>query len=223
LLFPSKESRDGLIASGMEHGAAASYDRLASLLAARRAGEDGPAESPCAAVAAPRQGTQQTALDAPEIAETTTQLTALIHLTVPREKIRTVMGPGIGELMSTIAAQGIAPAGPWFTHHLRVDPDIFDFEISVPVTAPVAATGRVQAGQRPAARVVRTVYHGGYEGLPAAWGEFDQWIAANGLEPGTELWECYVSGPESDPDPVTWRTELSRSLSGSARSGADGG
>jgi len=33
VLYPSKEARDATIASGMEHGAAASYDRLAELLA----------------------------------------------------------------------------------------------------------------------------------------------------------------------------------------------
>jgi hypothetical protein len=43
------------------------------------------------------------------------------------------MGPGLRELMAVAAAQGIAPTGPWFSHHLRMDPDIFDFEISVPV------------------------------------------------------------------------------------------
>jgi uncharacterized protein YndB with AHSA1/START domain len=34
VLYPSKEARDATIASGMEHGVAASYDRLAQLLAA---------------------------------------------------------------------------------------------------------------------------------------------------------------------------------------------
>jgi uncharacterized protein YndB with AHSA1/START domain len=33
LLYPSKEARDGTIASGMEHGVAASYDRLEEILA----------------------------------------------------------------------------------------------------------------------------------------------------------------------------------------------
>jgi len=33
VLYPSKEARDATIASGMEHGIAASYDRLAELLA----------------------------------------------------------------------------------------------------------------------------------------------------------------------------------------------
>ena len=34
VLYPSKEARDATIASGMEHGVAAGYDRLAELLAA---------------------------------------------------------------------------------------------------------------------------------------------------------------------------------------------
>lgn len=151
-------------------------------------------------------------LDTPEITQTAAQLTAIIRLTVPREEIRNVMGPGIGEVMAAVAAQGIAPAGPWFTHHLRMDPDIFDFEISVPVTAPVAAVGRVKPGLLPATKVARTVYHGPYEGLGAAWGEFMAWIAAEGHAPGPDLWECYVAGPESSPDPSNWSTELNRPL-----------
>ena len=153
-------------------------------------------------------------IDTPRITQAAAQRTALIRLTVPRKEIRNVMGPGIGELRAAVAAQGIAPAGPWFTHHLRMDPEIFDFEICVPVTAPVAAVGRVEAGQLPAATVARTVFHGSYEGLPSAWGEFDAWIAAEGHTPGPDLWECYVAGPESNPDPTTWCTELNRPLLG---------
>jgi uncharacterized protein YndB with AHSA1/START domain len=40
LLYPSKEARDATIASGMERGVAAGYDRLAELLASTRARGD---------------------------------------------------------------------------------------------------------------------------------------------------------------------------------------
>jgi effector-binding domain-containing protein len=153
-------------------------------------------------------------LDAPQIVRTASQPAAIIRLTIPRAEIRNVMGPGHAELMDTLAAQGIAPAGPWFSHHLRMDPEVFDFEIGVPVTAPVAPTGRVRPGQLPAATVARTVYHGPYEGLGDAWGEFVAWIAAEGHTPAPDLWECYTAGPESDPDPANWRTELIRPLAG---------
>jgi len=153
-------------------------------------------------------------IDTPHITQTTAQLTAVIRLTIPRSEIRSVMGPGIGELMTAVKAQGIGPAGPWFTHHLKLDPATFDFEICVPVTAPVAAVGRVMAGEMPAVKVARTVYRGPYEGLGAAWGEFNAWIAANGHEPRPNLYEFYVAGPESSPNPADWRTELNRPLIG---------
>ena len=88
----------------------------------------------------------------------------------------------------------------------------FDFEISVPVAAPVAAAGRVKPGRLPATTVARTVYRGPYEGLGAAWAEFSAWITASGRTPAPQLWECYVAGPESSPDPSAWRTELNRPL-----------
>jgi effector-binding domain-containing protein len=153
-------------------------------------------------------------IDTPQIIQTAKQLTAIIRLTIPREEIRSVMGPGIGEVRAAVAAQGMVPAGPWFTHHLRMDPDTFDFEVGVPVTEPIVAVGRVKPGQLPATKVARTVFHGAYEGLAAAWGELNAWIAANGHTPGPDLWECYVAGPESGPDPSTWRTELNRPLTG---------
>jgi effector-binding domain-containing protein len=148
-------------------------------------------------------------LDTPEITQSEAQQTAVIRFTIPRAEIRHAMGDGIAELMSTLAAQGIAPAGPL---HLRTDPAIFDFEIGVPVATPVAATGRVTMGALPSARVARTVYRGPYEGLGPAWGEFDAWIAANGHTAAPGLWERYVAGPESSTDPTTWQTELNRPL-----------
>ena len=152
-------------------------------------------------------------LETPNIVETADQPTAVLHLTVPSREIRNVMGPGLGEVRAAVAAQGIAVAGPWFTHHFRRPSDVFDFEICVPVETGITASGRVQPGRWPAMKVARAVYRGPYEGLGAAWGEFDAWIAANGHSPLPDLWERYVVGPESGPDSTAYRTELNRPLS----------
>ena len=151
-------------------------------------------------------------IDTPAITTTSEQPTAVIRLTIPRSEIQKEMGPAHQELFSTLAAQGIAPAGPWFSHHFRMDPATFDFEVGVPVSAAVKPTGRVGSSRLPAARVARTVYRGGYEGLGEAWGEFETWIKDAGLTPAKELWEVYAAGPESGSDPATWRTELNRPL-----------
>jgi effector-binding domain-containing protein len=151
-------------------------------------------------------------IDKPQIVETKAQQTAVIHLTIPREEIMHVMGPAIGEVMTAVAAQGIAPTGPVFSYHFRMDPKVFDFEVGVPVTNPVAAVGRVKPGELPAAKVARTIYHGPYEGLGDGWGEFDKWIQASGHATTGSLWECYLTGPESGPDSSKYRTELNRPL-----------
>jgi len=151
-------------------------------------------------------------IDTPAVTTTTEQPTAVIHLTIPRSEIQKEMGPAHQELFSTLAAQGITPTGPWFSHHFRMDPATFDFEVGVPVSAPVKPAGRVAGSRLPAARIARTVYRGGYEGLGEAWGEFETWIKGAGLKPAKELWEVYAAGPESGSDPATYRTELNRPL-----------
>jgi effector-binding domain-containing protein len=146
------------------------------------------------------------------IFQTTSQLTALIPLRIPREDLRNVMGPGLAELRAVVAAQNVAVTGPWFTHHVKNPGKIFDFEICLPVAASVAPAGRVQSAEWPAMTIAQTTFHGGYEGLGSAWGEFMSAIKAAGHETVEGLWECYAVGPETSADPAAWRTVLSKPL-----------
>jgi effector-binding domain-containing protein len=144
-------------------------------------------------------------IDEPRIVRTEAQPAAVIHVTVAKDKIREVMGPGLKELRDTLAAQGIEPTGPWFTHHLTLDPSQWDFEIGLPITASIKPQGRVKPGELPALTVARSVYHGGHEGLGTAWGELMSWIKAEGHVAASSLWEVYL---EERPS----RTELTRPL-----------
>lgn len=153
-------------------------------------------------------------IDTPHVVQTTDQFTAVIRFTIPKADIQKVMGPGIEELMKVTAEQGIGPAGAWCSHHFRLDPDEWDFEIAVPVLAPVTPSGRVRPGRMPAMRVARTIYSGGYDGLGAAWGAFTRWIDEQGYRAADDFWEVYRVGPESSLDSANWRTELNRPLVG---------
>ncbi len=192
ILYESSEARDVARRSGMEKGMTAGYNRLEELLSSH--------------------AMTTHLIDTPTITETTRQMAALIHLTIPRSEIRSAMGPGLSEIMAAVTAQGIGPAGPWFTHHLKIDPATFDFEICVPVTAPVEPVGRVKPGEFPPATVVRTVYCGKYERLGEAWAEFKAWLIANGYSAAPDLFECYPVGPDSSSNPADWRTELTQPL-----------
>jgi effector-binding domain-containing protein len=151
-------------------------------------------------------------IDTPTVLQTTPQLTATLHITVPRDEIQNVMGPAIQELLALMAAQGATPNGPWFTHHFARPTEVFDFDICMPVETPVVAEGRMVPGEWPAMKVARTVYSGPFEGLGEAWGEFAEWIDASGLTPASDFWERYLVGPEATDDSTAWRTELNRPL-----------
>ncbi|MEZ4329099.1 MAG: GyrI-like domain-containing protein [Polyangiales bacterium] len=151
-------------------------------------------------------------LENPHVTETEALLVAKVPVTTPRDKIHEVMGPAISEVYAIVLEQGRSPVGPWFTHHLRIDPAVFDFEACVPVDQPVAAAGRVVPGDWPATRVARAIYQGPYEGLGEAWGAFKAWVAAQGLTGRDDLYERYLVGPESTTDGTQFRTELNQPL-----------
>ncbi|MHB8635758.1 MAG: GyrI-like domain-containing protein [Fimbriimonadaceae bacterium] len=151
-------------------------------------------------------------LDKPAIVQTKAQAAAVIRLTIPRTEMRMAMGLAIQELTSTLAEQSIVPSGPLFSHHFRMDPAVFDFEVGFPIDTPLSPAGRVQDSLLPAANVARTVYSGPYEELGEGWSEFSKWIAAQGHHAKPDLWECYVTGPEANADPAMWRTELNQPL-----------
>jgi len=151
-------------------------------------------------------------ISVPEILQTEARPAAVIRLTIPRSEMMKAFGPAAGELMAALASQGIKPAGALFAHHLKLSREAFDFELGVEIPAPVKASGRVQPGELPAAKVARAIYSGPYEGLPAAWDEFAAWLKANGHDSAEDLWEVYSVGPQSSPDPANWRTQLNRPL-----------
>jgi effector-binding domain-containing protein len=149
---------------------------------------------------------ESTIIDVPEYA------TAVVRVSTPRSEMREAMGAARRALHAGLAEQGISPAGPMFSHHFKMEPGIFDFEIGVPVDAVVTALGRLEPSRIPAAKMVSTIYHGGYEGLGEAWELFDDALDAQGLHIHEDLWETYLVGFDQSDDQSGFQTELKRSL-----------
>ena len=188
MTLPDAGTRAAMLATGMEHGMEASYVRL--------------------------EGLANNAALAPQIIRTIARHTAVIHLSIPRAAMMQVFGPAVEELATTLTAQGTPPKGSAFAHHFKMSPGTFDFELGFITDTPVTPAGRVKPGHWPASDAAHAVYYGPYNGLPSAWGEFDFWMKAQGLAQAEDLWEHYVVGPHSTPDPAAWRTELHRPIIG---------
>jgi uncharacterized protein YndB with AHSA1/START domain/effector-binding domain-containing protein len=198
MTLPDAKTRAAMLATGMEHGMEDSYVRLEKICAHEQAG-------------ASQEGKFRLHAT-PEIIATDRQLTATLRMNIPRNEMMKRFGPAIQELAAALAAQGMPPTGSAFAHHFRMTPGIFDFEVGFVTAQPVQPSGRVTPSEWPAEKCARATYVGPYEGLPAAWGEFDAWMKSQRLVQADDLWEHYVTGPHSNPDPATWRTELYRPL-----------
>jgi effector-binding domain-containing protein len=147
-------------------------------------------------------------IDTPHIVTTTALNTAKIYAKIPTSTIQQEMGKLVQELLQSVKAQEVEITGPWFTHHFQRPEEFFDFEVCVPVASEVKASGRMEPGVWPAMKVARTIYHGAYQGLPPAWGEFMAWIESNDVKITGEIWERYLVNPDSEKDSSKWETEL---------------
>jgi effector-binding domain-containing protein len=154
----------------------------------------------------------------PVIVDTAGCKAAVIHLSVPRSEMAAVMPPAVHEILAVISNQGLCPVGPMFAHHLKMSPEMFDFEVGFLVERAVEPEGRVKPGSLPAVKVARTIYQGPYEGLHSAWDAFGKQLQADGtldqadLKSGETLWESYLVGPEPGSDGSKYRTELNLPL-----------
>lgn len=84
----------------------------------------------------------------------------------------------------------------------------FEVEAGFPVTAPITASGEVHPSALPGGPVATTIHIGPYDEMEPAYRALAEWIAEHGGEPAGDAWENYFSGPVSQPDPATWRTEI---------------
>ena len=51
-------------------------------------------------------------IETPEIVQSQSLTAAVVHITCPRAKIQSEVGPAIKEIMAALAAEGQRPAGP---------------------------------------------------------------------------------------------------------------
>jgi effector-binding domain-containing protein len=57
-------------------------------------------------------------------------------------------------------------------------------------------------------RAVEAVHVGPDDTLPTTYGQVLQRIEEDGRQPSSTMWEYYLSDPETEPDPSTWRTRV---------------
>ncbi|HEU5090153.1 MAG TPA: GyrI-like domain-containing protein [Roseiflexaceae bacterium] len=158
----------------------------------------------------------------PTIDERAPQPYAGIRTQVSHREFPTIIPKLLDETFGWLAQQAIAPAGAPFMRYHVIDMDgLMDVELGVPVAEPVAGNGRVGAGVLPAGRYASLIYTGVENGIAGnamliGWARdqglrWDQFDSPHG-DGFVSRYEVFLTGPDDDPDPANWDTEVAIKL-----------
>jgi DNA gyrase inhibitor GyrI len=154
----------------------------------------------------------------PYLEDRAAQPYAGIKMTVPMDGISGAVDEAFPELFGWLGANGMAPSGPPFIRYLVIDmAGELELDLGVPVAAPVAGSGRIQAGVLPEGRYAVLRYTGHYDLLDANaalhdWAseqgiQFDAWDGDKGQAWRSRV-EHYPTNPAQEPDPAKWEVDV---------------
>ena len=128
------------------------------------------------------------------------------------------IGPAMGATIAYLDSAGIVGFGPAVFKYSLIDMPRLLVEMGFVTPAPVSGNGTVKPGVLAAGRYVTATYVGHYDNLEKATGEVIDWARKNNLvwdstsegtgERFVSRFEIYPNGPDDEPDPNKWITEI---------------
>ena len=143
-----------------------------------------------------------------ELIQRAEQPTAVVHERVPMKDLPQFFQRAFGEVFRAMQAQGIAPVGAPFALYFGMPTDTVEVEAGFPVQRPLADAGAVHPGKLPPGKCAHATHVGPYDTMTRTYDALMHWVQAQHLVPHDEMWEVYLSDPQREPDPKTWRTEI---------------
>jgi effector-binding domain-containing protein len=140
-----------------------------------------------------------------EIRELEPQVVAIKTATTDPAGLAGVIDKTFPALFGELASRGVEPIGAPIVRYLKTGEEM-EVELGVPI--PSDTTPAVKSTMLPGGPTAVYVYIGAYDGLPAAWEQFGQWVQRQGRERSGPFWEVYVTDSRREPDPAQRLTEL---------------
>ncbi len=131
-----------------------------------------------------------------------------IRKMVPVEKIAEMVDPLFEKVYAYVGQAGGQIEGGALAIYYGEPGAEFDMECAVPLASQLSGEGDIKPGTLSAGKIVVATHRGAYDGLKAAWSDFEKSAYRDGVETGMPCWEEYIVGPESEQDPAKWVTQL---------------
>jgi DNA-binding transcriptional MerR regulator len=137
-------------------------------------------------------------------------LTAAISETVSLEDLGPWFQGALGELIATLAAQGVASTGP---PGAVVADDFFTTErgavtVFVPSAGSMRAIGRAEARMLPAVELATIVHAGSHADIDRSYGALAEYVSDRALGVDGPIRERYLVSRLDTADERAWRTEI---------------
>jgi effector-binding domain-containing protein len=134
--------------------------------------------------------------------------TAVEFATLSTPEIGPWLQKAFGEVAAYLERKGAGPDGFPFARYTRTGDGQFDVEAGFPASTPTSGEGDVEPSDLPAGPAAVTVHVGPYDAIEPAYTALRNWTQEQGHEPAGDAWEVYLTDPDAEPDPATWRTEV---------------
>jgi effector-binding domain-containing protein len=127
---------------------------------------------------------------------------------IPLSGMTEFFGRAFAAAAAELSKQGSHPAGAPVALYHGQPTDTVDVTAGFPVAAPVTPTAALAVATLPGGSAVETIHVGPYDTLSDTYARLATWMAEQKLTPAADMWEEYLVGPGSEPDPAKWRTRI---------------
>ncbi len=136
--------------------------------------------------------------------------TAAITETVGLDELGPWFHGALGELSSTLTAQGVATAGPpgSVVANAFFSEERGDITIYIPAAGTIRPVGRVEPRTLPAVELATIVHAGSDSGIDRAYGSLATYVSDRALGVDGPIRERYLVGHLDTADDTAWRTEI---------------
>jgi effector-binding domain-containing protein len=150
------------------------------------------------------------------LVERAPQPTAVVRSTIAVAEIPTFLRHAYEAVMQGLGSQGIAPVGEPFAYYLGMPTATVELEAGFPIAAPCVAAGEAIPSELPGGTIATGTHVGPYEKMVDTYNQLMAWMAQQGLVPGEQMWEIYLTDPAQEPDASRWQTQIFWPVSGAA-------
>lgn len=131
-----------------------------------------------------------------------------INSKVQRGEIPDILPPLIPEVLDWMKNNQIEPAGPPFFRYLKMEGNLLEVEVGIPVASAFAGNDRIKPGIIPGGRYAVATYFGHYKNLYQAHTTLESWGKDAGLKLKGPRTEFYPNDPKTETDPENWQTDI---------------